>query len=126
MSTRALSAMHLNHLNLTVDDPIATQEFLVKYFGLTVMGKPNKNMCFLSDDKGMVLSLTHYRVARESEVRYPATFHVGFIQESPAKVDEMHRRLTADGYDAPAPSQQHGSWTFYFVAPGGFTIEVLA
>jgi hypothetical protein len=23
------------------------------------------------------------------------------------------------------PSRQHGAWTFYFEAPGGFTIEVL-
>jgi hypothetical protein len=30
------------------------------------------------------------------------------------------------GYDVPPPSRQHGSWTFYFLAPGGFTIEVLA
>ena len=34
--------------------------------------------------------------------------------------------LKADGFDVPPPSRQHGSWTFYFDAPGGFTIEVMA
>ncbi len=28
-------------------------------------------------------------------------------------------------YDVPAPSRMHGSWTFYFDAPGGFMVEVL-
>lgn len=41
----------------------------------------NKNMAFLLDDDGAVLSLMDMKVARETEVRYPATFHVGFMQE---------------------------------------------
>jgi hypothetical protein len=58
-------------------------------------------------------------------VSYPASFHVGFIQPNPERVDEINRRLKEDGYDVPPPSRQHGSWTFYFRAPGGFTVEVL-
>ena len=117
--------MKLNHLNLTVINPVETQEFLARYFGLKPRGKANKNMAFLSDDNGMVLSLISAKLGKESEVKYPATFHVGFIQESEQEVDEINRSLKADGFDVPAPSRQHGSWTFYFDAPGGFTIEVL-
>jgi catechol-2,3-dioxygenase len=116
--------MKLNHLNLTVDDPLQTQAFLAKYFALQPMGG-NANIAFLSDDNGMVLSLTNVKLGGESDVRYPATFHIGFIQESNERVDEINARLAADGFDVPAPSRQHGSWTFYFTAPGGFTIEVL-
>ena len=47
-------------------------------------------------------------------------------QESEARVDEINERLKSEGFDIPPPSRQHGSWTFYFTAPGGFTIEVLA
>src|SRR5262249_27605188 len=61
-----------------------------------------------------------------SEVKYPATFHIGFIQESEGRVNEINQRLKDDGFNVPPPSKQHGSWTFYFPAPGGFTIEVLA
>jgi len=89
------------------------------------MGKANKNMAFLSDDNGIVLSLMSMKPGKESEVKYPATFHVGFIQESEQEVDEINRTLKADGFDVPPPSRQHGSWTFYFDVPGGFTIEVL-
>ncbi len=117
--------MNLNHLNLTVSDVIAAQEFLVKYFGMREMAG-NSNMGFLTDESGMVLTLTHMKVGRETEVRYPATFHIGFAQESEARVNAINQRLKEDGYDVPPPSRQHGSWTFYFTAPGGFAIEVLA
>jgi catechol-2,3-dioxygenase len=117
--------MKLNHLNLTVTDVPETHAFLEKYFGLKSMGC-NKNMGFLSDDDGAVISLTHMKIAKETEVRYPASFHVGFIQESAERVNEINQRLRADGFDVPPPDHQHGSWTFYFRAPGGFTIEVLS
>src|SRR5262245_25781357 len=121
---RELAPMKLNHLNLTVRDVAETHAFLEKYFRLQNLGG-NNNIAFLSDDNGMVLSLTSMKVGRESEVKYPATFHIGFIQETEERVNEINRRLKDDGFEVPPPSRQHGSWTFYFVAPGGFTIEVL-
>ena len=118
--------MKLNHLNLTVTNPLETQEFLARYFALKQMVKGNDNMAFLSDDNGMVLSLTNVKLGKESQVRYPATFHIGFGQETKERFNEINQRLKADGFDVPPPSKQHGSWTFYFLAPGGFTIEVLS
>jgi lactoylglutathione lyase len=50
---------------------------------------------------------------------------IGFIQATNEDVDEINRRVREDGYDVEAPSRQHGAWTFYFEAPGGFTVEVL-
>ena len=117
--------MNLNHLNLTVTDVLVTRDFLEKYFGLRGMGG-NKNIALLSDDNGMVLTLTSMKVGDETEVRYPATFHIGFAQQSEEQVNEINRRLKGDGLDVPPPSKQHGCWTFYFQAPGGFTIEVLS
>jgi lactoylglutathione lyase len=116
--------MKLNHLNLTVTDVPETHKFLEKYFGMKGTGG-NNNIAFLSEDNGTVLTLTSMKVGRESEVKYPATFHIGFIQESEERVNEINNQLKNDGYDVPPPSRQHGSWTFYFLAPGGFTIEVL-
>ena len=127
--------MKMNHLHLTVPNPLETRKFLEKYFGLQgdvnpytgeplLGGKENKHFACLFDDDGLVLILTDFGVA--GEVEYPGDFHLGFIQESEAHVNAMNRRLKEDGYDVPPPSKQHGSWTFYFVAPGGFTIEVLS
>ena len=117
--------MKLNHLNLSVTDVPEAQKFLETYFGLHNIGNNNQNMAFLSDDTGMVISLMNMKLGKESEVRYPATFHIGFIQDSDEQVNEIYQRLKDDGFDVPPPSRQHRSWTFYFLAPGGFTIEVL-
>lgn len=117
--------MILNHLNLAVSDVQQARAFLIKYFELDAQGKPgNDRIAFLRDDRGMVLTLTNYE--HGAEVKYPGSFHVGFIQQSPQKVDEINERLRADGYEVDPPARIHGSWTFYFRAPGGFVVEVLA
>lgn len=116
--------MQLNHLNLTVTDVIATRQFLEKYFGLLPQEeKPNPGFDILRDDRGMVLTLI--RFPKGKEIEYPSTFHIGFIQESEEKVNEINRQLKEDGYEVDPPARLHGSWTFYFRCPGGFTIEVL-
>jgi Glyoxalase/Bleomycin resistance protein/Dioxygenase superfamily len=56
----------------------------------------------------------------------PVVADIGFIQESEARVNVIHQRLRDDGFEVAPPPKLHGSWTFYFRAPGGFTIEVLS
>jgi catechol 2,3-dioxygenase-like lactoylglutathione lyase family enzyme len=122
--------MKLNHLNLTVTNPEETSAFLAKYFDLRPRGG-NAGIQMLNDDNGMVLTLIKGRADDRAEasaggqVKYPSSFHIGFIQESQARVNEINARLKADGFDVPPATIQHGSWTFYFTAPGGFTIEVM-
>ena len=111
--------MKLNHLNLTVNDVNATREFLEKYFGLKTMDTRGNSFAVLSDDNGLVLTMM-----RGTEVSYPKTFHIGFIQESEERVNEINQLLKADGFDVAPPQRLHG-WTFYVEAPGGFTVEVL-
>ena len=117
--------MKVNHLNLTVSNVPETHRFLEKYVGLKSYGgtEPREAMSFLSDDNGMVLAL--FRVAKGAEVKYPAGFHVGFIQESEERVNEINNiygRIATRSQSRPV---LHGSWTFYFNAPGGFMVEVL-
>ena len=117
--------MKLNHINLTVTDVQAARAFLEKYFGMRAYesDNANKNFAALFDDDGMVLTLM--TGGRQTEVKYPSTFHIGFGQESEARVNEINAQLKADGYDV-APPERHHAWTFYVEAPGGFTVEVLA
>lgn len=112
--------MKLNHINLTVQDVSATHTFLEKYFGLKPMQPVNPNMALLSDDNGMVIN-----VFKGNQVSYPETFHIGFIQESDARVNEMYQRLTNDGFQIDPPRKFHGAWTFYVQSPGAFLIEVM-
>ena len=143
--------MTLNHLNLTVANPTETSAFLAKYFGLQPRGG-NLGIQLLNDDRGMVLTLIKARpedrvdrgprpsgfaagalraegaadTPAAGQVKYPSSFHIGFIQPSHERVNEINRRLRDDGFAVDPPAHLHGSWTFYFTAPGGFTIEVLS
>lgn len=115
--------MKLNHVNLTVTDVPAAAAFLTKYFGLvnTDAGDDSgATFAVLFDDDGLVFTLM-----KGAEVQYPKTFHIGFIQESEEKVDELNQRLKEDGFKVASPVHSHG-YTFYIKAPGGFTVEVLA
>lgn len=111
--------MKLGHLNLTVTDVPAARDFLATYFGMEPGGGRGRGFAVLTDDDGLVLTLSAGK-----EVRYPETFHIGFFQGSEADVDAINQRLAADGFEVDAPMRAH-AYTFYVVAPGGFTVEVL-
>jgi lactoylglutathione lyase len=115
--------MKLNHLNLTVCNVLETHRFVEEHFGLKDYGPlaPSEAMSFLSDDNGLVLALFR---GKDGKVSYPPGFHIGFVQESEEQVNQINERLRADGFTVPKPTRLHGSWTFYFQAPGGFTVDV--
>ena len=116
--------MKLNHLNLTVSDVQQAADFLVKYFGMRSMGG-NKGMGFLTDEEeGWGFVLTLMKATQGTQAKYPGTFHIGFFIGGKETVDEIHRRLKADGFDVPAPEATGHSYGFYVKAPGGFTVEV--
>jgi lactoylglutathione lyase len=115
--------MILNHLNLTVPEVALTREFFEKYFGLRCVFERGRDvLAVLVDDSGFVLTLNNF--AKAPQVEYPGAFHIGFMQASRERVDEIYQRLKNDGFDAEPPTEFHGAWTFYFHAPGGFLVEV--
>ena len=116
--------MRLNHLNLTVPGVPRTREFFETYFGFRCVAEKGRDaLAVLVDESGFVLTLNNFEKA--AEVKYPGAFHIGFMQESRERVDEIHQRLKSAGFDVGPPKEFHGAWTFYFRAPGGFLVEVL-
>lgn len=116
--TRGNDLMRLKHINLTVHDVDASQEFLETYFGMRV-GYQGKGFVVMYDQDQFVLTLM-----KGGEVQYPKTFHIGFPQESREKVDRLYQQLKNDSYKVTAPIESHG-YTFYVQAPGGFKVEVV-
>jgi lactoylglutathione lyase len=115
--------MVLNHVNLAVADVPKSRDFFVTYFGFKcIVEKGRDALAVLIDDSKFVLTLNNFD--KMAEVAYPGAFHIGFMQDSREKVDEIFERLKADGLAPEPPRQFHGAWTFYFKAPGGFTVEV--
>jgi len=115
--------MRLNHLNLTVPDVPRTRKFFETYFGLRcVFERGRDTLNVLIDESGFVLTLNNFDKA--TAVTYPDAFHIGFMQESRERVDEIYERLKSDGFHAEPPREFHGAWTFYLRDPAGFLIEV--
>ena len=96
--------MDLNYLNLTVTDVQETYRFLEKYFGMQGQGG-NNNIAFLTDENGMVLTLTSMKLGGMEEVRYPPNLDIGFGQPDAEAVNAIDKRLRDDGYDVPAPGR---------------------
>jgi lactoylglutathione lyase len=115
--------MRVNHLNLTVPDVRQTREFFETFFGLKCVFDLGRNaLAVMIDESGFILTLNNFEKA--SEVEYPGAFHIGFMQDSSERVDEIYQQLKAGGYEAEPPKEFHGAWTFYLRAPGGFLVEV--
>ena len=115
--------MSLNHINLTVPDVPRSRAFFETYFGFRcVVERGRDALAVLTDPSGFVLTLSNFD--KVDKVEYPGAFHIGFMQDSRERVDEIYQRLKADGIEAKPPKEFHGAWTFYFKAPGGFLVEV--
>ena len=74
----------------------------------------------------VVLALAAFALERPWLIAAALAWGLGVIVVARVHARALNARLKADGFDVPPPSKQHGSWTFYFTAPGGFMIEVLA
>ena len=118
--------MKLNHVNLTSVDVPADCAMFETYFGLRCLTLRGKGLAVMEDEGGMLFVLNDFSKKRAG-FAYPDdsdVLHIGFLQENREQVNAMHTRLVADGWDAPAPRDYHGAWTFYFKAKGGYFIEV--
>ncbi len=115
--------MRLNHLNLTVPNVSASRAFFEKYFGIRCIAERGRDtIAIMLDESGFVFSLSNFEKA--TEVAYPGAFHIGFMQDSAQRVDEIYAQMKADGIVAEPPREFHGAWTFYVRDPGGIVVEV--
>ena len=115
--------MQLNHVNLTVPDVSQTRNFFETHFGFRcIVERGREALAVLINESGFVLTLNNFN--KEQAIEYPGAFHIGFMQDTRERVDEIYGELKAAGFDAPPPREFHGAWTFYVSAPGGFLVEV--
>ena len=108
-----------NHINITVNDVKTTRAFFEKYFDLVCIGSAGNMFAAMNDEDGFLFNLIE-----GENINYPDTFHIGFPQESKEEVDRIHQILKNDGYEVWDPEMAHATYTFYFKAPGNFTVEV--
>lgn len=94
--------MKLNHVNLPVPDVSATRDFFEQQFGLHCIAEPTDANVVLTDGAGLVLTISNFDHA--NEITYPKWFHVGFMQDSDDKVDDIYDRLKMAGMQPSKPA----------------------
>ena len=118
--------MHLNHLNLCVDDLAGAVNLFQQSFDFHLMERKGDAIAIMTDGGGFTLVLSNRQAfGGETPTIYPEGFHVGFIVETSGQVDQIHRRLaSADVHSAHEPRKIRDSYTFYFTALGAILFEV--
>ena len=114
--------MKLNHVNLSVPEVEVTAAFFEEHFGLRRVAERAGMIAVMLDEASTVLTFSNFY--KDTEVAYPRGFHVGFLQDSREEVDAIFARLEAAGIAHDRPRTVHGTWGFYFDAPGGVQVEV--
>ena len=52
-----------------------------------------------------------------------ASRRILLVEDSSTMRRMLSTMLKEDGFEVDAPARIHGSWTFYFLAPGGFVVH---
>ncbi|AUX34396.1 MULTISPECIES: VOC family protein [Sorangium] len=116
--------MHLNHLDLCVPDVRETSEFFERFFGFRCQREKGRDaLAILQDEAGFTLVISRLRAGDPTS--YPAQFHVGFLLESEAAVQEAYDRMREANAENVSPLRDvRGGPVFYTRAPGGVLVEV--
>ena len=114
--------MNVNHLDLQVADVPLHINFFEKLFGLRCQSNRNSPaIAILSDDSGFVLVLQRKKSPTES---YPEGFHLGFLVDDLAILEDVQARAKADGIDVTDVIRNNRGIMIYCRAPEGFAVEV--
>lgn len=112
--------MHLNHVDLQVEDVQASATFFERFFGFAhTSNRGSPAIAILRGDDGFTLVLQR----RAEGERYPKGFHVGFIVGDEAIVVRMHDELAASGARV-SDVQKNGRGTMIYCHHDGFLVEV--
>jgi len=115
--------MTLNHLSLAVPDVAEATAFFETYFGFTCTAVRGDNMLnVLEGENNFILVLS---LLKKEDAGYPADFHIGFMQQHEDQVTDIYNALINGGIHIERPPKKiRDSIGFYFIAPGGFMVEV--
>lgn len=105
--------MTINHLNLVVKDVQKTAIFFETYFDFQcTIVKGDNIIAVLQNADNFTLVIMS---SKTGDTDYPKDFHIGFMLDSPDKVDNLHKKLINGNYKIDQfPKKIRNSYAFYF------------
>ena len=115
--------MQLNHLSLAVPAVAETTAFFETYFGFKCIAVKGDNVIsVLQGENDFTLVLSRLK---NGDTAYPADFHIGFMLKDMQSVTAIYNALQQGGIAVKdEPRKIRDTISFYFMAPGGFMVEV--
>jgi catechol 2,3-dioxygenase-like lactoylglutathione lyase family enzyme len=106
--------MKLNHINLVVTDVAAAIGFFDRYFRFKCVDvKGDHIVAILKGADNFTLVIM---TAKDGDTKFPAAFHIGFMQDSNEAVIDIYNQLKAGNIDVgQEPRKIRDSFGFYFV-----------
>lgn len=117
------------HVALKVSDLAVSKAFYQTWFHMEVVWEPDAENVYLSSG---VDNLALHRISEgDWQGRRPdrgqVLDHLGFLMESPQRVDQLYARAVEQGVPIVHPPKQHrdGSYSFYLADPDQIVIQIL-
>ncbi len=105
--------MKLNHINLVVSNIPDAIHFFETFFNFKCTDVKGDNIiAILKGPEDFTLVIM---TDKNNDAVYPNAFHIGFMQETTEKVDEIYYQLKNAGIPVgEAPKKRRDSFGFYF------------
>ncbi len=116
--------MRLNHLDLQVSDVHAARAFFETHFGLRCTYARGDQIAIFTDETGFAFGVSNLFRHRGTPL-YPPDFHVGFILENAAQVEDAYHRLRAADVETVSEPRIGGTHLYFVcLGPDGIRVEV--
>lgn len=117
------------HVALKVSDLAASKAFYQTWFHMEVVWEPDAENVYLSS--GVDNLALHQIPERDGQDRRPGRGqvldHLGFLMDSPQRVDQLYALAVEQGVTIVHHPRQHrdGSYSFYLADPDQIVIQIL-
>lgn len=123
------STRGLRHVALNVSDVAISKAFYQKWFGMTIVWEPDAGSVYMSSgvDNLALHQIPSGDLHEHPHDRGQSLDHLGFLMETPERVDQMYKQVVGEGVKIVNHPKQHrdGSYSFYLADPDHIVIQIL-
>ena len=119
----------LRHVALKVSNLATSKSFYQKWFKMDIVWEPDSENVYMSSgiDNLALHQIPSDDLQNHQQDHGQFLDHLGFLMESPERVDQLYKQVVEEGIRIVHHPKQHrdGSYSFYLADPDHIVIQVL-
>lgn len=127
--TNIPSTRGLRHVALKVSNLATSKAFYQTWFGMNIVWEPDAENVYMSSgvDNLALHQIPGEELHEHQPHRGQFLDHLGFLMESPERVDQLYTLVVEEGVRIVHHPKQHrdGSYSFYLADPDQIVIQIL-